>query len=142
MHELLTSRGFVRRADALDLAEVKEKEAAADAAAAAVRKERAEAAAKRRVDRGKATKLTQEEEAAMVRTTVVSVGLCMRVFVFAGSIQRVRGSFVKGQRQRYSRLLLSFELFVTSGPRVRAVILSLPLFWKRTRFGKVVSVGL
>lgn len=95
MHELLTSRGFVRRADALDLAEVKEKEAAADAAAAVARKERAEAAAKRKLDRGKATKLTQEEEAAMVRTTVVSVFVRVYCF-FAGSRQRVTGSLSKG----------------------------------------------
>lgn len=53
MHELLVSRGFVRRADAEDLAEVKAKEAIADEAAAAKKKERAEAAAKRRLERGK-----------------------------------------------------------------------------------------
>ncbi|CAM9318391.1 unnamed protein product [Hapterophycus canaliculatus] len=53
MHELLVSRGFVRRADAPDLAEVKADEAIADAAAAAARKERADAAAKRRQDRAK-----------------------------------------------------------------------------------------
>eukprot|EP00903_Cladosiphon_okamuranus_P019145 g17612.t1 len=52
MHELLTSRGFVRRADAPDLAEVKEKEAAEAEAAAVARKERAEAAAQRRNERG------------------------------------------------------------------------------------------
>ncbi|CAM9171430.1 unnamed protein product [Ectocarpus fasciculatus] len=51
MHELLVSRGFVRRADAEDLAEVKAKEAIADEAAAAKKKERAEAAAKRRLER-------------------------------------------------------------------------------------------
>ncbi|CAM9601102.1 unnamed protein product [Ectocarpus sp. 8 AP-2014] len=51
MHELLVSRGFVRRADAADLAEVKAKEAIADEAAAKQKKERAEAAAKRRLER-------------------------------------------------------------------------------------------
>lgn len=53
MHELLVSRGFVRRADAPDLEEVKASEAIADAAAAAARKERADAAAERRRERAK-----------------------------------------------------------------------------------------
>lgn len=64
MHELLVSRGFVRRADAPDLAEVKEREAvaAAEAAeAAAIRKkERAEAAAKRKLDKETNRKVDEE----------------------------------------------------------------------------------
>ncbi|CAM9316114.1 unnamed protein product [Pylaiella littoralis] len=55
MHELLVVRGFVRRADAPDLAELKEREAAAEAAAAEAaatrKKERAEAAARRKLDK-------------------------------------------------------------------------------------------
>ncbi|CAB1116163.1 unnamed protein product [Ectocarpus sp. CCAP 1310/34] len=72
MHELLVSRGFVRRADAADLAEVKAKEAIADEAAAKQKKERAEAAAKRRLerendrpDRGAAKAHQAEDRAAM-----------------------------------------------------------------------------
>lgn len=76
MHELLISRGFVRRADAPDLAEVKEREAATEAAAALARKERAEAAARRRLEKKKDTKLNQED--VEVHTTVVPV-LCVNV---------------------------------------------------------------
>lgn len=96
MHELLTSRGFVRRADALDLAEVKDKEAAADAAAAVARKERAEAAAQRRIERGEDKKLSREQEDTMVRTTLVSLlysEVCVFVccFCWLGSRQGTTG---------------------------------------------------
>lgn len=56
----------MRRADAPDLAEVKEKEAAADAAAAAKRKERSEAAAKRRLEKKDANDDRIDREGAKV----------------------------------------------------------------------------
>lgn len=75
MHELLVSRGFVRRADAPDLAEVKEREAAAAATNAAARKERADAATKRRLEKENDKNLDKED--AKVRATAVSVLVCV-----------------------------------------------------------------
>ncbi len=80
MHGLLVSRGFVRRADAPDLAEVKEKEAAADAAAEEKRKERAEAAAKRRLEKGSANDDRVNREGAKVRKTKLCSNRCWGVF--------------------------------------------------------------
>lgn len=82
MHELLVSRGFVRRAEAPSLAEVKEREAIADAAAAeaaAVRKkERAEAAAKRKLDK-EAVRKPSKKRTDKDRTKVPLL-LCFCVF--------------------------------------------------------------
>lgn len=80
MHELLVSRGFVRRADAPDLAEVKEREAVANAAAAAARKERAEASAKRRLERENDKKLGKEDAKVRMYTKYMYRRRC-RLFV-------------------------------------------------------------